>query len=299
MTKQNEVQQFIDEAMRVLGLSNQQDVATLLNITPQGLYKQRRAGRVPRKWRMVLDTAKKVRRRKKNITRKNGLPENVTPLVFADGADKSTDETLEVIRENFLFGQNTDENSPTPASPHLDDETGLEVPQDGSTKVLFMGAINAAMSFAPDRVPNGIVYGGDLVQARHAEDFVNVPRIQPFLNAKGLPVPGDDAPPVAIRRSTAERTARDWRKLAWLEVQGDDLAPEVRRGDEVMIDMGQTHPVPGSMYAVAFSGALVVLRVAARPEGLCLIGDAKSEPLRVDAKGVRLFGRVVRRCSSY
>lgn len=56
---ENAVQAFIQEAMSALDLPAQEDVAAyVLEITPQGLYKQRQTGRVPKKWKAAL--AKKI-----------------------------------------------------------------------------------------------------------------------------------------------------------------------------------------------------------------------------------------------
>lgn len=86
--------------------------------------------------------------------------------------------------------------------------------------------------------------------------------------------------------------------LGVVTVDGDSMYPTLWPGDRVMVDMTETNPAKGGVYAIFDSDATVVKRVervpASDPAEVVLISDNKNHnQYRVPAEMVRVIGRVV------
>lgn len=86
--------------------------------------------------------------------------------------------------------------------------------------------------------------------------------------------------------------------LGVVTVDGDSMYPTLWPGDRVMVDMTETNPAKGGVYAIFDSDATVVKRVervpASDPPEVVLISDNKNHnQYRVPAELVTVIGRVV------
>ena len=86
--------------------------------------------------------------------------------------------------------------------------------------------------------------------------------------------------------------------LGVVTIDGDSMYPTLWPGDRVMVDMTETNPAKGGVYALFDSDATVVKRVervpASNPPEVVLISDNKNHnQYRVPADMVRVIGRVV------
>lgn len=86
--------------------------------------------------------------------------------------------------------------------------------------------------------------------------------------------------------------------LGLVTVDGDSMYPTLWPGDRVMVDMSETNPAKGGVYAIFDSDATVVKRVervpASEPPMVVLISDNKNHnQYRVPADLVTVIGRVV------
>lgn len=86
--------------------------------------------------------------------------------------------------------------------------------------------------------------------------------------------------------------------LGVVSVDGDSMYPTLWPGDRVMVDLTETNPAKGGVYALFDSNATVVKRVervpASDPPEVVLISDNKNHnQYRVNADMVRVIGRVV------
>ena len=86
--------------------------------------------------------------------------------------------------------------------------------------------------------------------------------------------------------------------LGVVTVDGDSMYPTLWPGDRVMVDMSETNPAKGGVYAIFDSDATVVKRVervpASEPPEVVLISDNKNHnQYRVAADLVTVIGRVV------
>lgn len=86
--------------------------------------------------------------------------------------------------------------------------------------------------------------------------------------------------------------------LGVVSVDGDSMYPTLWPGDRVMVDMTETNPAKGGIYALFDSDATVVKRVervpTSDPAEVVLISDNKNHnQYRVAADMIRVIGRVV------
>lgn len=86
--------------------------------------------------------------------------------------------------------------------------------------------------------------------------------------------------------------------LGVVTVDGDSMYPTLWPGDRVMVDMTETNPAKGGVYAIFDDNATVVKRVervpASNPPQVTLISDNKNHnQYTVPAEFVRVIGRVV------
>lgn len=86
--------------------------------------------------------------------------------------------------------------------------------------------------------------------------------------------------------------------LGVVTVEGDSMYPTLWSGDRVMVDMTETNPAKGGVYALFDSNATVVKRLetvpASDPPQVVLISDNKAHnQYTVPAEMVRVIGRVV------
>lgn len=64
-------------------------------------------------------------------------------------------------------------------------------------------------------------------------------------------------------------------KLALTQIFGDSMEPTITRMDYLMIDLSVTKILDNALYAMQWDDALVVKRIARRPEGIVIMSDNK------------------------
>ena len=129
------------------------------------------------------------------------------------------------------------------------------------------------------------------------DDLIWVPRVEARLSAGGgsFETGSQEKDAVPFRRAQLQGLGPA-PGLVMMEVSGDSMEPNIRAGDTVMIDQGQTALVAGGIFAVGIDDTIMVKRLEKRPGQLALISDNRAyETVLVDsaAANVRILGRVV------
>jgi len=132
------------------------------------------------------------------------------------------------------------------------------------------------------------------------DGLIMVPKVAARLSAGGGSFESD----AEIRGHYAFRT--DWlrskgkpEKMVLMEVSGDSMEPELRDGDTVLINQGQTEILAGKVYAVGIEDTVVVKQVERRPGMLVLRSANRAYThIEIDMSGdladtVRIIGRVI------
>lgn len=135
------------------------------------------------------------------------------------------------------------------------------------------------------------------------DGLIMVPKVAARLSAGGGSFESD----AEIRGHYAFRT--DWLRskgkpesMVLMEVSGDSMEPELRDGDTVLINQGQTDILAGKVYAVGIEDTVVVKQVERRPGALVLrSANPAYAPITIDMQGdladtVRIIGRVIWWC---
>lgn len=122
-----------------------------------------------------------------------------------------------------------------------------------------------------------------------------IPKARPFLVDGSLHV--DKDPDHLPFISGWLSTKGDPRRMVLVDVAGDDLAPEIKHGDAILVDQSQVAVLPGRIYAVAIDQGVVIRRVNVSPGKMILSGFNKAcEPLIVgqdEMSSIKVVGRVV------
>lgn len=128
--------------------------------------------------------------------------------------------------------------------------------------------------------------------------FVGVPKVRARLSAGGGSFETQDE----VRTVVPFR--QDWLRrkgtitgMVLMDVVGNSMEPEIRHGDMVLIDQGQTAIVAHGVYAVGVEDTVLVKRVEKRPGALVLLSDNRDYApivLSGDAlEALRVIGRVL------
>jgi phage repressor protein C with HTH and peptisase S24 domain len=189
-------------------------------------------------------------------------------------------------------------------------ETGMRVPD-----LDFVRDIAAAFNIEPEWVlfGSGAMHrdpeGRAAMPPCRAEDaadsggLVLVPKVKARLasGAVGLEMGGEIKGTHAFRSAWLNRKGRASR-MVLMDVTGDSMEPEIRGGDTVLIDQGQTEVIPGGFYAVGIEDGVVVRQLDLKPGVLVLTcPNPRYGPIEVDVRGglggtVRIIGRVIWWC---
>lgn len=136
-------------------------------------------------------------------------------------------------------------------------------------EVLAADGVFAAVPKVRARLSAG---GGSFEAGGEVEQFY--PFRQDWLRAKGQPT-----------------------RMVLMDVVGNSMEPEIRHGDMVLIDQGQTAVVAHGVYAVGLEDTVLVKRVEKRPGQLVLLSDNRDyAPIVLagdELDALRIIGRVL------
>jgi SOS-response transcriptional repressor LexA len=88
-------------------------------------------------------------------------------------------------------------------------------------------------------------------------------------------------------------------RMVLMRADGDSMEPDIRHGDMVLIDQGQTAPLPGALFAVSLEGLVYIKRIDALPGRFILRSvNTAYPPIEIavregQVQGVRFVGRAV------
>ena len=160
--------------------------------------------------------------------------------------------------------------------------------EDRSTLAKFFGVAESELGGGAEKS-----YGADR-QAN--ETFVRVPRLPLGASAGPGAFASEEAPFDSFGFSPRwlREQGLDARMLSVIAVAGDSMEPDLRDGDEILVDRAP-RPFRDGIHVVRMGDALHVKRVQARGPGrLILISSNKAyPPVDVEAQEVELLGRVV------
>ena len=149
--------------------------------------------------------------------------------------------------------------------------------------------------------PDWLEFGrGAPARREPAEDapFMGIPKVRARLSAGG----GSFETGAEVEDFHCFR--RDWLRrkgspagMVLMDVVGNSMEPEIRHGDMVLIDQGQTAVVAHGVYAVGLEDTVLVKRVEKRPGSLVLLSDNRDYvPIVLsgdELEALRIIGRVL------
>ena len=164
-----------------------------------------------------------------------------------------------------------------------------------------LGVTVKEMLFGPEEQLTG---AGRIVTYDHAEelsqdDYVLIDRYDLELSADGVLnwiVREDDQ--LAFRKSYADERGFVPGNVKALYMAGDSMEPYLSAGDTVVINVTDTAPKDGEVYAVCLGDEWLIKRIFKAPGGLILHSDNSVKYRDIDAIGerasfVRILGKVV------
>lgn len=105
-----------------------------------------------------------------------------------------------------------------------------------------------------------------------------------------------DAPPIFFRRDWVEKCGFRPDKLLALKVQGSSMETGLYDGDTVVVNLADTTPIDGEVFAINFEGECVIKRMK-REAGEWWLSSDNADKRRYPDKrvsdGVQLLGRIV------
>jgi len=128
--------------------------------------------------------------------------------------------------------------------------------------------------------------------------YAGVPKVRTRLSAGGgsFETAGDVEAVYPFRRDWLLRKGNPAR-MVLMDVVGNSMEPEIRHGDMVLIDQGQTAVVAHGVYAVGVEDTVLVKRVEKRPRALVLLSDNRDyAPIVLcgdELDALRVIGRVL------
>uniref|UniRef100_I2PZK4 Putative transcriptional regulator n=1 Tax=Desulfovibrio sp. U5L TaxID=596152 RepID=I2PZK4_9BACT len=136
--------------------------------------------------------------------------------------------------------------------------------------------------------------------AGEADDglFAGVPKVRARLSAGGgsFETAGEVEAVYPFRRDWLRRKGNP-ASMVLMDVVGNSMEPEIRHGDTVLIDQGQTGVVAHAVYAVGVEDTVLVKRVEKRPGALVLLSDNQAyAPIVLsgdELDALRVIGRVL------
>ncbi len=154
------------------------------------------------------------------------------------------------------------------------------------------------LGLSPDWLAEGRGFARAGATRHAAEDFFQVPKVAARLSAGGgsVEVEGRVRGYYAFKRDWLARTGTPER-MVLMDVSGTSMEPEIREGDTVLVDQGQSAGMAGSIYAVGVEDTVMVKRLEKRPGALVLVSDNPDyDPVLLrgdELSNVRLIGKVV------
>lgn len=132
------------------------------------------------------------------------------------------------------------------------------------------------------------------------EDYVFVQRYDLKLSA-GCGSPAwvvHEKDPLAFRKRFMDARRLDHRHLKAMYVRGDSMQPYLEDGDTVMIDIEDTTPKDGAVYAVCFDDEWFIKRIFKQPGGALVLHSDNTNYRDITVKAgetelIHIFGRVV------
>ena len=128
--------------------------------------------------------------------------------------------------------------------------------------------------------------------------FIGVPKVRARLSAGGgsFETRGEVASVVPFREDWLRRKG-SVSDMVLMDVVGNSMEPEIRHGDTVLIDQGQTAVVAHAVYAVGVEDTVLVKRVEKRPGAIVLLSDNRDyAPIVLsgdELDALRVIGRVL------
>jgi phage repressor protein C with HTH and peptisase S24 domain len=134
--------------------------------------------------------------------------------------------------------------------------------------------------------------------AAEDSEYAGVPKVRARLSAGGgsFETGGDVESYYPFRRDWLRRKGNP-ANMVLMDVVGNSMEPEIRHGDMVLIDQGQTGVVAYGVYAVGVEDTVLVKRVEKRPGTLVLLSDNRDYAPIILAgdqlDSLRVIGRVL------
>lgn len=168
-----------------------------------------------------------------------------------------------------------------------------------------LGVTVKEMLFGPEEQLTG---AGRIVTYDHAEelsqdDYVLIDRYDLELSADGALnwiVREDDQ--LIFRKKYMDKCGFIPKNLKAVYVSSDSMEPYLLSSDTVIIDIAETTPKDGEIYAVCFDHQWYVRRIYKTPGGLILHGDNLNKCRDIEVVGdrvheIKFLGEVIWRCS--
>ena len=154
------------------------------------------------------------------------------------------------------------------------------------------------LGLSPEWLAEGRGFARAAAPRHPAEHFFQVPKVAARLSAGG----GSFEVEARVRDYYAFQ--RDWlarkgtpERMVLMDVCGNSMEPELKEGDTVLVDQGQSAVMAGSIYAVGVEDTVMVKRLEKRPGALVLVSDNPDyDPIQLrgdELANVRLIGKVV------
>jgi phage repressor protein C with HTH and peptisase S24 domain len=147
-------------------------------------------------------------------------------------------------------------------------------------------------------IDEALLGGSDLAPSAGAEVLVPVPRLDVGASAGGGAADRSERPlgRIGFDPQWLRRLGLAPASAALIRVEGDSMAPTLSHGDEILVDRA-TRRLRDGLWVLRLDGALLVKRVAVRPDGarVSVLSDNPAYPgwPECDPAAVDVVGRVV------
>jgi phage repressor protein C with HTH and peptisase S24 domain len=145
---------------------------------------------------------------------------------------------------------------------------------------------------------------GRIYLSYFASGFIRVPRLKARLSAGGgsYVVDSEIEDYYLFHKDWLEKKGNP-NKMILMDIFGDSMEPNLRDGDTVLLDRGQTEILSSAIYAVGIDDVIMVKRIEKLPSRLVLRSDNKGySPFYLqgdEMNSVRIIGRVIWICREY
>jgi SOS-response transcriptional repressor LexA len=138
----------------------------------------------------------------------------------------------------------------------------------------------------------GVVLGQQDMAARHLTRYKSVQRISPWLNALGRPAQ-ERGEGLTMRLDSLE-VMGEAESMRVMRMQGDDMAPAIMPGDDLLVDTSKTRAVHGRVFVVAVGDSALVRRCIMSSKGPHWRGSPDGHWNEIE--DARIVGQVLRLC---